>query len=576
MAWVQGTFEDRPDPGSPGGSHWPLSATTFVVVDLETTGGSPGDDRITEVGAVKVRGGEVLGTFATLVNPGRAIPPTITVLTGISESMVVRAPRIEGVLPALAEFVGDAVVVGHNVAFDVGFLRAALERDGRPALANPTVDTVPLARRLLGEEVPNCKLSTLASRLRLPHQPSHRALDDALATCDLLHVLLERAGSLGVTTLDDLLTLPRLAAHPQAAKLRLTERLPRRPGVYLFRDGRGRVLYVGKASDLRSRVRSYFSGDDRRKVGALLREAERIDHKTCSTLLEAEVLESRLIRHLTPPYNSAGTRWRRACYLKLTLSERFPRLSVVRAPGNGDDLVIGPIGSTAAARRVAEAIESAVPLRRCTDRVPATPERTGACAPAQLGVATCPCAGQVGEAEYASYVAAVVEGVQRCPAALVEPLEAHMVGLADEARFEEAAATRDRLAALTATLRRRRRIDTLLGCERIVLGTADGQAVEIRRGVLWRVWPPPPAGRPGPTLWEWDDGRDVEMRPESLPEPGRAVAKGLADELVCVATWLERHAATLRPIVVEGTLASPWPPLPHFTPRSVTAGRRHH
>ena len=186
----------------------PLVDTTFVVVDLETTGGSPGTDTITEVGAVKVRGGNCLGTFQTLVNPGRAIPPTITVLTGITESMVTRAPRIESVLPSLLEFMGDAVIVGHNVRFDVGFLQAALERDGRPPLTAPTVDTVALARRLLRDEVPNCKLGTLADRLRLSHRPSHRALDDALATADLLHVLLERAGSLGVTGFDDLSSLP--------------------------------------------------------------------------------------------------------------------------------------------------------------------------------------------------------------------------------------------------------------------------------------------------------------------------------------------------------------------------------
>jgi DNA polymerase-3 subunit epsilon len=178
----------------------PLVETTFCVLDLETTGGSAnGGDAITEVGAVKVRGGEVLGTFQTLVNPGTAIPPAITYLTGITQAMVVPAPRIDSVLPSLIEFVGnDAVIVGHNVRFDMSFLQAAARQLGYARWGNRVVDTCALARRLVREEVPNLKLGTLAERFRLTHRPSHRALDDALATVDLLHLLLERAGTLGV------------------------------------------------------------------------------------------------------------------------------------------------------------------------------------------------------------------------------------------------------------------------------------------------------------------------------------------------------------------------------------------
>src|SRR5579859_3560267 len=104
----------------------PLHDVTFVVVDLETTGGSPATCAITEIGAVKYRGGECLGEFQTLVNPGVPIPPMITVLTGITEAMVYPAPRIAEVLPMFLEFARDAVIVGHNIRFDCGFLDAAL------------------------------------------------------------------------------------------------------------------------------------------------------------------------------------------------------------------------------------------------------------------------------------------------------------------------------------------------------------------------------------------------------------------------------------------------------------------
>ena len=207
---------------------------------------------------------------------------------------------------------------------------------------------------------------------------------------------------------DDLFELPTIRAHPQVTKLRLTARLPRRPGVYPFRGLGGRVLYVGKAGNLRARVRSYFSGEERRKVSQLLRETQAIDHVVCPGTLEASVLEVRLIHRHQPPFNRRSKVWDRYAYLKLTLDEPFPRLSVVRAPRPADGcLYLGPLPSTRTARLVAEAVESAVPLRRCTARVPRTP-RPGPCAPAQLGVSTCPCAGSVPAADYARIVDQVV------------------------------------------------------------------------------------------------------------------------------------------------------------------------
>ena len=335
---------------------------------LPVTGGSAANCAITEVGAVKLRGGECLGTYQTLVDPGCAIPPEITVITGITQAMVMRAPRMEAVMPSLLEFIGDAVIVGHNIRFDIGFLNAALAQQQRPRLPHRSIDTLALARRLLSDEVPNCKLGTLADRLRLSHTPSHRALDDALATGDLLHFLLERAGTLGVTGLDDLVALPKIAGSAQIRKLSLTDGLPRLPGVYLFRDTRSEVLYVGKATNLRARVRSYFSTDERRKIGQLLRETHRIDHHVCHNGLEAAVLELRLIHRHLPRFNRQGTRSTKYPYVKLTLDERFPRLSVVRVVKDDGALYLGPVSSARRAKRVIEAIESSVPIRRCTAR----------------------------------------------------------------------------------------------------------------------------------------------------------------------------------------------------------------
>ena len=133
-----------------------LSQVTFCVVDLETTGSSSAYGGITEIGAVKYKGGEEVSRLSTLVNPGQSIPANIVMLTGISDSMVADAPRIEDVLETFLDFAEGTVLVAHNARFDVGFLNAALQRHGYDVLSNVVVDTVTLARRLVRSEVPNC------------------------------------------------------------------------------------------------------------------------------------------------------------------------------------------------------------------------------------------------------------------------------------------------------------------------------------------------------------------------------------------------------------------------------------
>ncbi len=297
-----GSFDDL-------GTH--LSQVTFVVLDVETTGGSPATASLTEVAAARFRGGEQLGTFQTFVRPDQRIPPFITALTGISDTMVAEAPRVGEMLPSFLEFVGGAVLVGHNLRFDLSFLDHALVSTGRDPLPNATVDTLAMARRLVRDSVPNCRLGTLAANLSLTHQPSHRALTDVLATADLLHALLEHAGSYGILGLEELLALPKLVGHPHAAKLRLTTALPHHAGVYWFTDAVGNVLYVGKGADIRAQVRSHFSSDARSNAARVLRPLHAVHHRACPCPFSSAMLEGRLIERWSPPYNGAGAKRRR-------------------------------------------------------------------------------------------------------------------------------------------------------------------------------------------------------------------------------------------------------------------------
>jgi len=187
----------------------PLVRTTFVVLDLETSGGAPHlGAHITEIGAVKVRGGEVLGKFQTFVNPGSPIPDFITALTGITDEMVSSSPRIAEVFPMLLEFLGaenETVFVAHNAPFDLSFLKAAAKASEYRWPRFTVIDTAKLARRILTrDEVANCKLGTLAEFFDTEVTPNHRALDDALATVDVLHALIGRAAGFGISTLEEL------------------------------------------------------------------------------------------------------------------------------------------------------------------------------------------------------------------------------------------------------------------------------------------------------------------------------------------------------------------------------------
>jgi DNA polymerase III epsilon subunit family exonuclease len=197
-----------------------LQETTFVVVDLETTGASPKKGAaITEIGAVKVKGGEIIGEFKSFVNPLSPIPEYITAMTGISDLMLADAPVIDEIFPTFLEFVGshnESVLVAHNAPFDLSFLKSAAKDLDYEWPKYKTLDTVTIARQLLTkEDVRDCKLGTLAQFFGTKTEPNHRALDDAKATTEILHGLFERLGSLEITTLDELLDFAKTAAHIQ-------------------------------------------------------------------------------------------------------------------------------------------------------------------------------------------------------------------------------------------------------------------------------------------------------------------------------------------------------------------------
>jgi DNA polymerase-3 subunit epsilon len=536
----------------------PLRDTTFVVFDLETTGTRPDGNGITEIGAVKVRGGRVLAEFATLVDPGSPVPPQIVALTGITSAMLHDAPRIERVLPAFLEFAAGSVLVAHNASFDTGFVRAACAAHGyhwpRPAV----VCTLRLARRVLTrQDTPSFKLGSLAALLGAGTEPNHRALADARATVDVLHALLERVGSVGVHSLEELLDYLPAVTPEQRRKRGLAAHLPSRPGVYLFRGPNDEVLYVGTAGDLRRRVRQYFTGSESRgRIREMVALAQRVDAVECAHALEAQVRELRLLAAHKPAYNRRSKNPRKTWWLSLT-DEPFPRLSVVRTPREG---ALGPFRSQVEAKVAGETLADAAGLRTCTLRIPAEGAKATPCALSDLGRCAAPCAGRQSTEQYSPAVHAVADLVAGRADAPLHAARQQLEALATAQHFEQAARRRDQLAGLVRGVDRAHRLAALAAVPELVAAASDGtggwEFAVLRHGRLASAGVARRGVAPMPVVEALVAGAETV-----LPEPGPLYGAG-GEEVALLLRWLEkpgvRLVRTTRPWAEPAHGAASW------------------
>ena len=473
-AW-QSSFDDL-------GRH--LAATTFVVLDLETTGGSPGTNAITEIGAQKVQGGKVIGEFQTLVNPGVPIPPFITVLTGITEAMLIPAPKIDEVFPQLLEFLGsenETVIVAHNAQFDVSFLKAAASGLGYLWPKFQVLDTVKIARHTLNrEEVRNFKLSTLAEFFKTETTPNHRALDDVRATVSVLHGLIERLGSFGIFTLEELKDFSNRVTKAQAAKKHLAANAPAAPGVYIFRDNRGDPLYVGTSKNLRARVRTYFTANETRKrIREMISITESLDYIVTPTALEAQVRELRLIQGANPRYNRRSRFPERAAWIKLT-DENFPRLSITKGAPIDPSGVIGPISGGGAIESALEAIHEYLPLRQCKPKITDKSIKTAApCILFEINRCAAPCIGNQSVASYSEITSKYKNLLEVDFRDFYENANSKMVELSLDEKFEEAINVRDKYAHLNRAASRIERLNSIAKLPELVVAKPIGEHWEF-------------------------------------------------------------------------------------------------
>jgi DNA polymerase III epsilon subunit family exonuclease len=430
-----------------------LVDTEFVVFDLETTGLARASARICEIGAARIRGLELADTFQTLVAPRTPVPQAIRQLTGLTEGELRRAPGVRTALSRFSAFAGDAVLVAHNARFDVGFVNRELERMTGRRLAATVIDTVPLARNLLEGRAPRANLAALSYFFGVSVRPCHRALPDAQATAEVFLRLVELAADRGALTLAELEELAAPRPRRIHAKRGLIHGAPTRPGVYLFHDGEGHISYVGKARDLRARLRSYFQSNRQRPaVEAALDGVERIEWRIMGSELAAALEEVRLIRELRPRANARTPQPENYVYLHL----RGERVVLSRVPSR-----YGPLRGRAEAQRAARA------LRGCSHD-------------------------EFGE---------LLEDAHG--AALLERLRERLVTFQPGSHDREASRLRRELGSLERVIEELREVDRLRTLDICVLapGRKPGSRVAyVARGGKLTVHPLSPGGEPGAAL----------------------------------------------------------------------------
>jgi DNA polymerase-3 subunit epsilon len=424
---------------APPGASLLLEDAVYVVVDLETTGLRPGSSGICEIGAVRLRGFEVEAEFETLVNPGMPIAAAASAVTGLRDEQLRGAPGPARAVRSFLAFAGDAVLVAHNARFDLAFLDRETERLTGSRIGAPVLDTVRLARTLLAGRVPGFGLAQLAWFLDTAERPCHRALPDARATGELLLALIGLAQERGARTVADLAELSATRARRLLNKRHLASGAPTRPGVYRFVGRNRQVLYVGRARDLRSRLRSYFRSDwQRPAVEAALAAADSIEWQVTGSELEAALEELRLIRELRPPGNARVSRPERQVWLRA-------RGDAVVASSRPSP--VGPLRSRRTAQLAARVLR-----------------------PDELAR----------------------------PETAVPRLRRRLRDLADARRFEDAGRLRDRLVALERVCRELKRLDRVRQLECCILVPAGEpghvHAVFVARGRVAAERTLPPGG----------------------------------------------------------------------------------
>jgi DNA polymerase III subunit epsilon len=504
------------------------------------------------------------------------LPAFIIQFTGITQEMVAKAPKAHEVFPDFLHFIDGAIIVGHNIGFDIGFLSYEAQLLGYDFPLDG-LDTIPLARRFL-PGLRRFKLDKVADHLKIPTANRHRALGDAKVTAAIFMKLLELAEQQGIQTLGHLrrrLQLPvawsgditQSTTTRQIEQLRIDGKIsaqsiilrptgslflnpawkqdfPARPGVYLMKDAFGQVIYVGKAKCLKDRLASYYNQPlgYTRKMDGLLQSVKEIETRVLGSELEALLVESQLIKELQPTYNVQLRNYELYPFIKIDIQHPFPRVYATHEIAADDARYFGPFRSRRIVDLTIELVQKVFPIRTCTRSLPPQAKPSDPCLRLHLNRCPGPCRGGIDPADYRKTIEEVCAFLGGEREDLLERLRRQMLEASQQLNFERAAWLRDTI----------RSADEVLIGQRLITG-----AVEANNLII--VYPSAQEGRN--ELFLIRHGRLLAQRcishePEamklavrellriaaSLGEPSRIVDKAEVDQINIISRWIHHHS----------------------------------
>ncbi|MFM8840935.1 MAG: DEDD exonuclease domain-containing protein [bacterium] len=442
----------------------------IIVVDVETTGHDAEDHRIMEIACVVIQGGEIVKEYSELINPHQFIPPFIEQMTGISNAMAANGAKAEDIMPVISEMLAmpGAVFAAHNVSFDWNFIQRSLRRLNLSIPIIPQLCTCKLARRILPKALKK-NVGAVASHFGIHIKNRHRALGDAKATAQFLLQFLETLESeYDIETIDEVLRFQNKRIeqfHTPPAAIKRVEgtlsSLPEEPGIYRMLDKEKNVLYIGKAKNLKERVRSYFQAGAQhpQKIARMVKQVHDIHFEVTGTELAALLLESKEIKRIKPQFNTASKKMRRFPFLRLNVKDEFPRLEWSSTISNDGAEYFGPFRSGTLAREVVETVYKSFGLRQCTEILrPAIDKQP--CFYHQIKRCGAPCAMLQSQEEYLQEVERARHFLSGSSGGLLERMEEEMLLEAEALRFENATMLRNRLNELRRLFDRRAEVST--------------------------------------------------------------------------------------------------------------------